>query len=142
MRSLEMARDYLYRARRCLREADLALRDGDAPGVVRRSQEALELAAKALLRALGIEYPRVHDVSDVLLEQSDRMPEEVRRRIREIAELVSELAAVRGPAFYGYEREGIPPSEAFKMDYALKVHRRVVEYVELIQKALSEHLEL
>ncbi|RLE77680.1 MAG: hypothetical protein DRJ56_01830, partial [Thermoprotei archaeon] len=67
---------------------------------------------------------------------------EVRRRIREIAELVSELAAVRGPAFYGYEREGIPPSEAFKMDYALKVYERVAEYVELIQRALSEHLGL
>ena len=65
-----MVKDYLYKAKRCLKEADLALQDRDVPGIIRRSQEALELAVKALLRALGIEYPRVHDISDVLLEKS------------------------------------------------------------------------
>ena len=37
MRNLEMARDYAQRAVRCLREARLALAEGDPPMAVRRS---------------------------------------------------------------------------------------------------------
>jgi len=36
MINIEMARDYLVRARRCLRKAELACREGDAPSTVRR----------------------------------------------------------------------------------------------------------
>ena len=59
----EMARDYLLRAGRCLREAETALSEGDPPAAIRRSQEALELAVKALLRSLTIEYPRAHEAT-------------------------------------------------------------------------------
>lgn len=57
MNSREMARGYLQRSIRCIEEAESALSRGDYAGTVRRSQEALELGLKALLRALGIEYP-------------------------------------------------------------------------------------
>jgi HEPN domain-containing protein len=57
-----MARDYIYRANRCLREAEIAISESDFAGAIRRSQEALELAVKAVLRSMAIEYPREHDV--------------------------------------------------------------------------------
>jgi|YelNatPaOPRAMG01_1025707.scaffolds.fasta_scaffold13249_3 HEPN domain-containing protein len=56
MINIEMARDYFYRSERCLRET--SLEDGDYAGAIRRSQEALEMAVKSLLRVLAIEYPR------------------------------------------------------------------------------------
>ena len=139
MINTEMARDYLHRAKRCLREATLALEENDPPGVIRRSQEALELATKALLRLLGIEYPRVHDISDVILEQAHRLPDPIKAKAEQLADLISELAAIRGPAFYGYEREGIPPSKAFKMNYAKEIYQQVVHYVRLIEDTIKQH---
>ncbi len=137
---MEMAADYLRRALACLKEAELALSLGEPALCVRRSQESIELAAKALLRAASVEYPRSHDVSDVLVQSAGRMPEPVRSEIREIADLVSELAAVRGPAMYGYEREGIPASKAFSGGYAGEVLERVRRAVGLIEKTLVPKL--
>ena len=45
--------------------------------VVRESQEAVELALKGLLRAVGIDPPRVHDVAEVLEAEGDRLPARV-----------------------------------------------------------------
>lgn len=136
MRNIEMARDYAERAVRCLEEAERLLAE-DPPLAVRRSQEALELAVKALLRAMGIEYPRSHDVSDALLEHRDRLPEPLRSEAASLARLVSDLAAVRGPAFYGYEREGIPASRAFTRSYAERVFRKVRRYVGEIKQLID-----
>jgi HEPN domain-containing protein len=33
----------------------------------RRAQECIELSVKSVLRAVGVEFPREHDVSDVFL---------------------------------------------------------------------------
>jgi hypothetical protein len=118
MKNLEMAKDYLFRAKRCLEEANFAFKAKDYPGSVRRSQESLELTAKSLLRYLGVEYPKEHDVSDALEVIKDKLPSSIKQRLKEFKRLLTELAEVRGPAFYGYEREGIPPSKAFGKAYA------------------------
>jgi HEPN domain-containing protein len=107
-----MARDYANRAERIMDEAENALSTGDAAISVRRTQEALELAAKAVLRRLAIEYPREHDVSEALEAVSQRLPDYLKTRVDEIKVMLVELAKVRGPAFYGYEAEGIPASQA------------------------------
>lgn len=96
------------------------------------------MAVKALLRALGIEYPRSHDVSDILVDHSYVLPETLKSEVRDLAKLVSQLASIRGPALYGYEREGIPASKAFGRDYAEEVFLNVRRYVSLIENALRE----
>lgn len=135
-----MARDYLLRATRCLEEAELALSKQDYAGTVRRSQEALESALRALLRALSIEYPKEHDVSEVLLNERDRLPRELQEGLEDLAALSRELASLRGPAMYGYEKEGIPPSGAFSARYAestlAKVRVHVTKLVELLSPLL------
>ena len=136
MINIEMARDYITRSRRFLKEAEMALADGDPATSIRRSQEALEMAVKAMLRALGIEYPRSHDVSDVLIECKNSLPESVKLEVEDLATMVSQLASIRGVALYGYEREGIPASKAFSKEYAEKVFNSVRRYVNLIEEAL------
>ncbi|MEM2901977.1 MAG: HEPN domain-containing protein [Candidatus Bathyarchaeia archaeon] len=136
----EMARDYLARAERCLKEASLALEENDCPGAVRRSQEALELAVKGLLRLLAVEYPKTHDVGDALMENVSRIPVELRGNVEGMAKLMAELASLRGPAFYGYEREGIPASKAFKKNYAEDVYRKVETYVKAISSSLKRYI--
>jgi HEPN domain-containing protein len=135
-----MAKDYLFRAERCLKEAFLAIKDEDAAGAIRRSQEALELAVKALLRLMGIEYPKIHDVGDVLIENADKLPEELKENIKELADLTSELASIRGPAFYGYEIEGVPASKAFKKEYAEETYKKVEAYIKVIYSFMLKHL--
>jgi HEPN domain-containing protein len=121
LKNLSMARDYAERALWSMREAEQAL-DGGKPAIsVRRSQEAMELAAKAILRKLAIEYPREHDVSDAIVASVERLPQYLRDNVEEIKTLLRELARVRGPAFYGYETEGIPASQAFTKEYATEI---------------------
>ncbi|MEM3786089.1 MAG: HEPN domain-containing protein [Nitrososphaeria archaeon] len=136
MRSRDMALDYMERALRCLEEAELAFSKEDYAGTVRRSQEALELATKAILRIAGIEYPREHDVGPVLKAEKDRLPHSITDNLDEIVKLSSELASLRGPAMYGYEREGIPSKKAFKKEYAFEVLVNVKRLVGTIKKAL------
>lgn len=106
MINVEMARDYMLRSKRILREAEAALSEGDSAASIRRSQESLEMAVKALLRAIGVEYPRSHAVGDVLIGRRDSLPEDVMAEVEDLAKLVSQLASIRGVALYGYEREG------------------------------------
>jgi len=113
-----MARSYISRAKICCWEAEQAIARKDAPGTIRRSQEALELAAKACLRFLGIEYPKEHDVGDALEGIREKLPEGLRAKLPEFKELLTRLAELRGPSMYGFEREGIPPERAFSMEFA------------------------
>lgn len=138
MINIEMAWDYIDRAKRYAIEAERAFLDNDFPTTVRRSQEALELAIKAMLRYLAIEYPKEHDVGDVLFEVLEKIPDFLKNRIPRMRELLSELARVRGPAMYGYEREGIPASRAFGKEYAKETLREVKELVELCSRFITE----
>ena len=67
MKLVEMAEAYLRQASFRLRYAGDALRAGNHPYALRLSQECVELSLKAALRLVGIEYPKVHDVSGLSL---------------------------------------------------------------------------
>ena len=62
----DMARSHVARAQRVLREAERLHGEEAWNLVVRRCQEAVELALKGALRAVGAEVPKVHDVSGAL----------------------------------------------------------------------------
>ena len=76
MRSLELSADYVRRAKARLAAVDALFAEQSWADVVRESQEVVELALKGLLRAVGIEPPRIHDVSDVLMAETDRLKED------------------------------------------------------------------
>jgi len=109
----ELARDYLARAKSRLTSAQAAMGRGEFPDTVRYSQECVEFSLKASLRFVGVEYPREHDVSDVLIEVRETFPEWFRDHIEEIASASRKLAVLRGPSTYGEEERGIPPSKLF-----------------------------
>ena len=108
-----MARDFLRRARSRLVDGESALRRGDYPDAVRYSQECVELFLKACLRTVGVEYPKVHDVGDLLDYYEDRFPEWFRREIPLFKRVSRELALKRIPSVYGLESEGKPAGELF-----------------------------
>lgn len=72
-----------------------------------------------------------HDVGDALPVVANKLPDYLRERIPELQNMLTELTSVRGPAMYGYEREGIPASRAFGAEYAREVFSKVSELVQL-----------
>lgn len=65
LKLLKIAKSYLHQAEARLNDAKDALLEANYPYAVRLSQECVELSLKASLKIVGIEYPKVHDVSDI-----------------------------------------------------------------------------
>ena len=130
MRNLELAQDHVRRAGLRLR-AVRVLFDAEAwADVVRESQEVVELALKGLLRSCGIEAPRLHDVSDVLLAERKRLPRPLQKELEGLARISRELRRDRELAFYG--AEDLTPSGFYKRpdaERALEGAERVVRLV-------------
>lgn len=103
MRNRTLAEDYVRRAAARLRALDVLFECESWADVVRESQEVVELALKGLLRACGIEPPRIHDVSDVLLAERERLPASVQSEVERLARISRDLRRDRELAFYGAE---------------------------------------
>jgi HEPN domain-containing protein len=133
MRNLDLARDYLLRAHGRLKAVDTLLAERMWADVVRECQEVVELALKGLLRSHDIEVPRVHDVSDVLQENSARFPRVVRDALEELAEISQELRRDRELAFYG--SEDITPHSFYKEKHARIARQRAGRVVSVCDAA-------
>lgn len=130
MRNTELAADYVRRAAIRLRAVDVLFEAGSWADVVRESQEIVELTLKALLRSVGIDPPRIHDVSDVLLAERDRLPADVSAELDTLTRASRQLRRDRELAFYG--AEDLTPSGFYSREdgeRALESARRTVELV-------------
>lgn len=103
MRSPDLAADYIRRAAARLAALDSLFEAESWADVVRESQEVVELALKGLLRASGIEPPRIHDVSDVLMAERSRLPKPIQRDVETLAAGSRTLRRDHELAFYGAE---------------------------------------
>lgn len=82
--------------------------------VVGESQEVVELALKGVLRIIGVDPPKEHDVSKQLAAQRDRLPRTVAANLREIRRFSKRLRRERELAFYG--DEDFVPSDEYDAD--------------------------
>jgi HEPN domain-containing protein len=98
-----LARDYLKRAAVRVRALDVLYEAGSWADVVREAQEIVELALKGLLRGCGVSPPRVHDVSDVILAEQERLPPSLGARVPRMVAMSRRLRRDRELAFYGAE---------------------------------------
>ena len=112
MRNRDMAADHLRRAEARLRALDVLFECRSWADVVRESQEVVELTLKGLLRASGVEPPRIHDVADVLLAERDRLPTDLAPHIERLAGISRALRRDRELAFYG--AEDLTPSTFYR----------------------------
>lgn len=103
MHNTELARDYIQRASARLRAVEVLFEAESWADVVRESQEIVELALKALLRSVGIDPPRVHDVSEVLEAEAHRLPGSLRKELKTLTRISRDLRRDRELAFYGAE---------------------------------------
>lgn len=125
----EMARSYLRRAAAVLREAEHLWDEEVWNLVVRRCQEAVELALKGILRAVGAEVPKVHDVSGALRRHVKRLPAELAAEIDTLVSASRRLREERELAFYGDEETDTEAEALFSRgdaDDALRTARHVL----------------
>lgn len=122
MNTEAMAKGYLDDAEYSLHEAIEAFNKEMYHRTIRRTQESVELSLKSVLRLLGMEYPREHDVSDVLVEITHmrELPDWFKLELETISLASKRLAGERGPAFYGDENAFIPPRELYSKEDAEK----------------------
>ncbi len=131
MRNPDLAADYVRRAGIRLRALDVLFEADSWADVVRESQEIVELALKGLLRSCGIDPPRLHDVSDVLLAERERLPVGLRAELETLTGISRELRRDRELAFYG--AEDLTPSGFYSREDASRARdgaRRTVHLVE------------
>jgi HEPN domain-containing protein len=116
----ELARSYLEKARKRKRVLEVLLDEEEAySDVVREAQELVEPGLKAMLRSLGIDPPKWHDLGPILLEQQALFPEPLRAELPQLAAISKWLRKEREFAFYG-DIDFIP-TEEYKREDAERV---------------------
>jgi HEPN domain-containing protein len=104
---------------------------------VRLSQECVELSLKAVLKAIGIEYPKIHDVSDILVDFVDRPPEWFRAELEFLRESSKILVKKREISLYRGEEAFLSPEEVISKGDAEDATRRAGKAYELCKKLID-----
>ena len=114
MTATSLAESYLEKCRLRLEVLRILHERGGWSDVVREAQELVELALKGMLRAVGIDPPKVHEVGGALLASRERFPEGL--DLDQLARISRELRKDRELAFYG--AEDLIPTEAYGREEA------------------------
>jgi HEPN domain-containing protein len=131
MRNTALAADYVRRAAARLRAVDVLFEADSWADVVRESQEVVELALKGLLRAVGVDPPRIHDVADVLIAERGRLPASLTHETERLAEVSRSLRRDRELAFYG--AEDLTPSDFYRRQDAEAAREAARVVVDLVK---------
>lgn len=115
MKNLTLAQSYLMKAQARLKILDVLYTEDAFSDVVREAQEVVELALKGMLRQIGIEPPKVHDVGDLILEYRRMFADDVAKQAERLREISKWLRKEREFAFYG-EVDLIPTLEYSAQD--------------------------
>ena len=110
MTNLDLATSYMKKAVARLGILDLLLDAEDYSDVVREAQEIVELALKAMLRRVGIDPPKWHDVGYILVENERLFLPDVAKAIPELNRISKSLRRERELSFYG-DIDFIPTEE-------------------------------
>ena len=144
MRLIKIAEAYLHQAGARLKDAEEAYPERNYPYTVRLSQECVELCLKAVLKAVGIEYPKIHDVSDVLVEVKQRFPAWFQAEIGFLSESSKILVKKREPSLYGSEEAVLSPEDVIGKEDAqdaLKRAKKTFEFCKKLAEELKAHAE-
>ncbi len=131
MTNTSLAQSYLVKALKRLKILTVLLDDDAYSDVVREAQEIVELALKGMLRQVGIEPPKWHDVSQMLLEYRERFPAQAAAQVERLAEISGWLRKEREFSFYG-DVDFIPTEEYTKEQAEQAIHdaRKVISLAE------------
>jgi len=118
MTNKTLAQSYRIKAEKRLKILEVLFKEEAFSDVIREAQEIVELALKGMLRQVGVEPPKWHDVGAAVIEFADRLPEAVSGDVKELARISSWLRKEREFSFYG-DIDFIP-TEEYDQDDARK----------------------
>jgi len=139
MKLLDVSKALLRQAEARLKDGREAAQDKNFPYCVRLSAECVELSLKSVLKLVGIEYPKKHDVSGVFLAVINRFPEWFRNQVPKMAESNKILTKKREPALYGGEEAFLTPEEVISKEDATDAIKRAEETFNLCKKFLDTY---
>lgn len=127
MTNVSLAESYMIKASKRLKILYFLFDDEGYSDVIREAQEVVELAQKAMLRQVGIDPPKWHDVGSIILENSNLFYI-VYGELEAIARISKWLRKERELSFYGdidfIPTEEYTPEDAMK---AIEGAKKVVE---------------
>ena len=101
--------------------------------VIRRAQEVVELSLKGVLKMMGIEYPKVHNIAPLFVKLFQEKGIKLEKDMVEKLLMTSEiLAKERAPSFYGekvYSKEDA--------DNAKKGAKDILEWINKIKNDIK-----
>ncbi|ADL07000.1 HEPN domain-containing protein [Thermosediminibacter oceani] len=134
MTNVTLAESYLQKARVRLKMIKFLLEEEAYSDIIREAQEAVELALKGILRKIGVEPPKQHDVGYLLFEYRDKLPAEVAERVDKLASISKWLRKEREFSFYG-DVDFIPTLEYTRED-AEKAYGDLKTVIEAAEKVI------
>lgn len=135
----ELARSYLEKASVRLEVLGVLAERRAHSDVVREAQELVELLLKAVLRLVGIDPPRWHDVGPVLVEHADAYPGWFRERIPRLAEISAWLRKEREFALYG--DVDVIPTKVYGAEHSERALADARSVFEAVEQLLAERSE-
>jgi HEPN domain-containing protein len=131
----KLSRAYLKQAEARLQSSTGAIRVRNYGYSVRLSQETVELATKALLRSMGVEYPKFHDTSPALLAAVGMLPAKDAEFLAKTSET---LARKRALAMYGDESRNLGPNEIFKKKDADEAQEQAIRAFKSCKRLMAK----
>ena len=135
MKNVTLARSYLEKASVRLKVLDLLVSEKAYSDVVREAQEAVELALKGILRHIGVEPPKQHDVGRLIIEYAAKLPAQVESSAGRLAEISKWLRKEREFAFYG--AVDFVPSEEYTLEDANRARQDAVFVVQAARRVID-----
>lgn len=135
MNTKNLAESYLKKALDRLDILDVLFKKKAFSDVIRESQEIVELSLKGMLRFIGVEPPKIHDVGGLLLEHKEKYLKDIAIHLEELAHISKRLRKERELAFYG-DIDFIP-TEEYTQDDAKKAIRDARLVVRTAKKSIQ-----
>lgn len=132
----ELARSYLVKATKRVRVLEVLMEPEAWSDVVREAQELVELALKAMLRRVGVDPPKWHDVGPVLDQHAALFPAETASVIPRLAEISRWLRKEREFSFYG--DIDLVPTEAYTREDAARAQDDARFVLAQAQRSLAD----
>ncbi len=131
-----LAKSYFIKAEKRLKILDILLNEEDYSDVVREAKEIVGLSLKGMLRFVGVEPPKYHDVGPLIVEHKERFKGISSEEIMKIAQISRKLRKERELAFYG-DIDFIP-TEEYTLDDANEAIEGARFVVKIAQRSIHK----
>ena len=136
MTNITLAQSYLIKALKRLKILTVLLDEKAYSDVVREAQEIVELSLKGMLRNVGIEPPKWHDVGKIVQQYRDRFRNDTVPHVDRLADISAWLRKEREFSFYG-DIDFIPTEE-----YQIEDAMRAIEDARFVVSVAEREIQM